>query len=528
MATYKTPGVYVEEISILPPSVAEVETAIPAFMGFTEKGATPKRISSLKEYEDNFGKAAAEKNITVTVQEDAALVVTQVTDVTIDADARSKNVMYYALQLYFVNGGGPCYIIPAGNFKDSDNNALDAFKEALHTSSKEDEPTLLVFPDAPFLLEADTYYDLMTEALGECARLGDRFTIIDVLNSDNDTRASVKRFRDRITNNEDVKKYGAAYFPYLNTNLSYIYNSGDVIVRSANDQNAADEVKTSQERLEAVRADLASARSTSKNLKKEADKEGATDKAKADSQAAAERVTVLEQKLRDAEAAFTAAGNKVTTQTFDRQSNLVQKQIEKKIGELDVQLTPCAAVAGVYASVDSTRGVWKAPANVTLNYVTSTAAKITDEDQKDLNIDVDAGKSVNAIRPFVGMGIKIWGARTLDGNDNEWRYVNVRRFFNMVEESVKKSTYWAVFEPNDINTWTRVRAMIENYLLLKWKDGALAGVKPDDAFYVRVGLGQTMSPQDVLEGRMIVEIGLAAVRPAEFIILKFSHLVQKS
>ena len=198
------------------------------------------------------------------------------------------------------------------------------------------------------------------------------------------------------------------------------------------------------------------------------------------------------------------------------------------IGAVGVQLSPCAAVAGVYASVDSTRGVWKAPANISLNYVTSAAAKITDDDQKDMNIDVVAGKSVNAIRSFVGMGTKIWGARTLAGNDNEWRYINVRRFFNMVEESVKKSTYWAVFEPNDINTWTRVRAMIENYLLLKWKDGALAGTKPDEAYFVRVGLGQTMSPIDVLEGRMIIEIGLAAVRPAEFIILKFSHKLQNS
>jgi phage tail sheath protein FI len=141
---------------------------------------------------------------------------------------------------------------------------------------------------------------------------------------------------------------------------------------------------------------------------------------------------------------------------------------------------------------------------------------------------VDAGKSINAIRAFIGKGTKVWGARTLSGNDNEWRYVNVRRFFNMVEESVKKSTYWAVFEANDINTWTKVRGMIESYLVLKWKDGALAGAKPNEAFFVRVGLGQTMTSQDVLEGRMYIEIGLAAVRPAEFIILKFSHLVQTS
>ena len=150
------------------------------------------------------------------------------------------------------------------------------------------------------------------------------------------------------------------------------------------------------------------------------------------------------------------------------------------------------------------------------------------KEQEDLNVDVIAGKSINAIRAFTGKGILIWGARTLAGNDNEWRYVPVRRFFNMVEESVKKSTYWAVFEPNDANTWIKVKSMIENYLTLKWKDGALAGSKPDEAFYVKVGLGVTMTAQDILEGRMNVEIGMAVVRPAEFIILKFSHKMQES
>ena len=106
--------------------------------------------------------------------------------------------------------------------------------------------------------------------------------------------------------------------------------------------------------------------------------------------------------------------------------------------------------------------------------------------------------------------------------------MSVRRFFNMVEESVKKSTVWAVFEPNDANTWVKVRGMIESYLTQKWREGALAGATPRDAFFVRCGLGQTMNAQDILEGRLNVEIGLAAVRPAEFIILKFSHKIQTS
>jgi phage tail sheath protein FI len=145
-----------------------------------------------------------------------------------------------------------------------------------------------------------------------------------------------------------------------------------------------------------------------------------------------------------------------------------------------------------------------------------------------MNIDPTAGKSVNAIRAFTGKGTLVWGARTLAGNDNEWRYVSVRRFFNMVEESCKKASGQFVFEPNDANTWTKVRAMISNFLTVLWRQGALAGAKPEHAFYVACGIGTTMTALDILEGRMNVEIGMAAVRPAEFIILKFSHKMQES
>ena len=531
MATYKTPGVYVEEITTLPPSVAEVETAIPAFMGFTETGAknVPKRITSLVEYADYFGGAEREKNISVTVEKNpGASQDARVIDVKIDPASKSKNIMYYSLQLYFANGGGPCYIIPAGNFADSANNPKDAYGDALRVSSKEDEPTLLLFPDAPLLLNADDYYSLMNDALAECSRLGDRFAILDVMNISGDTLASVAKFRQAISANLGDIKYGAAYFPYLNTNLNYRYTQEDVSVLLAGDDIAARNVVDSQDAAMAARRDADNAKAEADKLKNAAAAEGADAGAKKAASEADKNAAALETKAKEAQTKADAASKAVTLQKWTDQNNAVQNQIKKVISTLGVQLPPSSAVAGVYANVDSTRGVWKAPANVSLNYVTSAAAKVTDDDQRDLNIDVTAGKSVNAIRSFIGMGTKIWGARTMAGNDNEWRYVNVRRFFNMVEESIKKSTFWAVFEPNDINTWTRVRAMIENYLLLKWKDGALAGAKPDDAYFVRVGLGQTMSPQDILEGRMIIEIGLAAVRPAEFIILRFSHFLQKS
>jgi phage tail sheath protein FI len=154
--------------------------------------------------------------------------------------------------------------------------------------------------------------------------------------------------------------------------------------------------------------------------------------------------------------------------------------------------------------------------------------KIPDEVQGKLNIDPVSGKSINCIRTFTGRGTLVWGARTLAGNDNEWRYVNVRRFFIMVEESCKRATEPFVFEPNDAGTWVKVQAMIENFLTTLWRQGALQGAKPEHAFYVSVGLGKTMSALDILEGRLIVEIGMAAVRPAEFIILRFMHKLPES
>ncbi|QTE47020.1 phage tail sheath family protein [Mucilaginibacter rubeus] len=190
-------------------------------------------------------------------------------------------------------------------------------------------------------------------------------------------------------------------------------------------------------------------------------------------------------------------------------------------------IPPSGAIAGVYANVDGTRGVWKAPANVSLNNVIGPAVKIDNSDQDDMNVTA-TGKSINAIRAFAGRGTLVWGARTLAGNDNEWRYIPVRRFFIMVEESVKKATYPFVFENNDANTWTKVRVMIQNFLTLQWRAGALQGAKPEDAFFVHVGLNETMTALDILEGRMIVEIGMAVVRPAEFIILRFSHKMQES
>ncbi len=194
----------------------------------------------------------------------------------------------------------------------------------------------------------------------------------------------------------------------------------------------------------------------------------------------------------------------------------------------DKRVPPSGAIAGIYTWVDNSRGVYKAPANTPVNGVKDVMVHLDNTQMEAMNIDTVEGKSVNAIKQFTGKGILVWGARTLSGNDSEWRYISVRRFITMVEQSTKESTSWVVFEPNDANTWAKVRAMIENYLVFLWREGALAGSKPEDAFFVQAGLGTTMTAIDILEGRLIVMIGLAVVRPAEFIIIRFSHKLQTS
>ena len=471
-STYKTPGVYVEEIPKFPPSIAQVETAIPAFVGYTEKAKElvdkdlelkPTRITSMVEYVTYFGTAQSEENITVDIvdETDADGVTTSKATATLLDAQRSNHLMYYALQMYFANGGGPCYIVSAGAYKTLLGPLDEAeLEKGLDTLEKEDEPTLIVFPEAQRLSQTN-HKTLHEQALDQCGRLKDRFVIMDLhgdsidLNDEkSNLTTAVNNFRGSGISKNDFK-YGAVYAPNIETTVDFVYDATKISVT--------------------VKGAIA-----------------------------------------------------VPMNTLETSDNKSYQLAKAAIQDLGCKLPPSAAIAGVYAAVDEERGVWKAPANVSLAAVIKPTIACSAADQADMNVDATAGMSVNVIRSFTGRGTLVWGARTLAGNDNEWRYINVRRFFNMVEESTKKATESFVFEPNDANTWVRAQAMIENFLTTQWRQGALQGAKPEQAFYVAVGLGKTMTALDILEGRMIVEIGMAVVRPAEFIILKFSHMMATS
>lgn len=468
--TYATPGIYVEELSSLPPSVAEIATAIPAFIGYTEThtGEQPiiKVIRSLRDYEESFGQAPSATWKIIVKEAEAEQFSYEIQDLSgqlVPMFSKPKFLLWYAIDHYFRNGGGRCFVVSIGSTESDSEFAKDKFLNGIQELEKADDPTLVVIPEATQLVK--DYGDIYQRALAHAFKMSDRFAILDtkidgIKASPSDiTSESAKGLRDAV-GTEKLDR-GAAYYPDLITTLSHR------IVKSKIDVTFAK-----------VGVASSSAEESSTNSKLDS----------------------------------------LSTGT----NNIHYNKILKILSDQRVILPPSAAVAGAYASVDRERGIWKAPANISLQAVVAPVIQVTTEDQEGLNID-PTGKSINAIRSFPGSGTLVWGARTLDGNSNEWRFIPVRRLFISVEESVKKATAFAVFEPNDISTWLKVKGMIDSYLYTLWERGALQGTKAEQAYFVNVGLGKTMKADDILAGKLKVEIGLAAVRPAEFIILRFSH-----
>ncbi len=180
-------------------------------------------------------------------------------------------------------------------------------------------------------------------------------------------------------------------------------------------------------------------------------------------------------------------------------------------------------MAGVITETDLQVGPWQAPANKSIVGTVSLPIRLSESQQGDLKIDAVSGKSINAIRFFNGLGYLIWGARTLDGNSNDWKYLPVRRTLIFLEQSCKLATHAYVFEPNVKNTWEAVKAMIGSFLTSVWKEGGLQGATAASAFSVECGLGSTMTAEDLLLGFMKVTVKVAVVHPAEFIILSFEQ-----
>jgi phage tail sheath protein FI len=496
MADYRRPDVYIEEKPSFPGSVLEIESAIPVFIGYTENDPTPGepvQVSSMQEFEASFGGAFPEDGIS------SFIFNSNTRQVTIMPEKKEPEFMlHYAMRHYFLNGGAKCFVLSSGTYAPVGapvaqaivfNTADFATKvQTLLTRALEiEEATLFVIPELVKLavvtlpvpaaggaaaIPANINYANITGALSQTLQSLldkqklEKFFILDVVAPDGINKLDdIKEFDESGFAGWTIERKGefmALYYPYLVTTF-----------RLELDDTAID------------------------NLPDQINMQGGANS--------------------------TMAKLKVGSVPEKGMYEYLKQQL--KANAPAVILPPSAAMAGIYVSVDDARGVWKAPANVSVANINGLTRFVDDSFHEDLNINPLNGRSICAIRTLPGYGTRVMGGRTLRGGSNDFCYSNVRRFVSVAEKSIKNALKQYLFEPNNPATWGLVKGAISNYLSRKWLQGALLGAKAEDSFFVRIGLGITMSKDDVLNGRMIVDVGMAVVRPAEFIILRFEQFL---
>jgi|TARA_B110000259_G_scaffold34897_1_gene38951 phage tail sheath protein FI len=514
--TIKTPGKYIDDLSAFSKSVVPVATAIPAFIGYTPraeyKGVScsnqPVKITSLDDFESFFllekqpGKSSVQqyspqfyfeksRNGTLTINGEAYQ---------IKADPNSIYYLYNAIKLFYQNGGGTAYVVSIGGYGGLSGSAIDVTEHQVNTNvelselqaglatlKSTEDVTMYVCPEAT-LLSVNENGTLMESMLLQASNMQTAICIFDLIGGKNPTQTkyqqSVDQFKSKVGN--EGLDYGTAYFPFVNTTLTSSYEldytnffGGDtakleVIVNPSDTPNNA-----------------------------------------------------LTQLFKDITNPTTRLSPIQINNALINVSPDYKLMVKAALNEVNT-LPASSGMAGVMATIDNTEGVWKAPANTSMVGVAKIPFELTDEEQNYLNVDAVSGKSINALRLFNGVGVMIWGARTLDGNSNDWKYLWVRRTMTFIEQSLKVATKSYIFEPNEANTWRSVKSMLESFLTSIWKEGALQGSKAADAFEVSIGLGSTMTADDILNGIIRVSVKVAVTHPAEFIMTTFEQEQAKS
>ncbi len=517
----QTPGVYIDEVNAFPNSAVEVATAVPAFIGYTPQASyegtsylnKPFKITSFQDFLTIYGFPTDPTTNTTPAQYKPQFALTKQKSApeqgqfytfggdiyTLEPDQSTIYYLYNMVQSYYQNGGSDCYIVSVGSYGPATGDITapgaqpangnvqpSALQAGLATLTKVDEVTMYVIPEATLLAPADNE-TLMQLALEQAGGMQTCMAIFDIIGGwepdpilwPND----IENFRNSTGNN--FTNYGCSYYPFLNTTLM-TFDQFDYTQINGGDVTTLEPILNPPSAPNAQAASIISSISAGNNM--------------------------------------TVAQNNASLV----QSSKTYKQILTLIqGQANI-LPPSGTMAGVWALTDNTTGVFKAPANVTPIGVTDLTLMIDDSEQAGLNVDAVSGKSVNAIRFFNGNGILVWGARTLDGNSQDWRYISVRRTVTMIEQSLKLALRSFVFDSNDSVTWQAVIAMADNFLTNQWQSGALQGATPTDAFSVACGLGSTMTSQDILDGYLRLTVKLAVVHPAEFIVLTVQQQLAKS
>lgn len=514
----KTPGVYVNEVNGFANSVVAVPTAVPAFIGYTPQALyegrsysnVAQKVSSFAEfqaiycYPDPAAPAAPSKQYSpqyYLVQQkskpaDKNYMIINGNYYSLLPDPNTIYHLYNSVKLFYQNGGGDAYIVSVGTYGPASKTAatpgaqivnpnvlLNDLTQGLYLLLNEQEPTMYICPEATLLSLADNA-TLMQEMLLQCTQMQTAISIFDIIGGKSPDpimyTSDITAFRSN-TGSQGLN-YGTAYYPFIGTSLMQ-----DTDIDYTNLFG------------------------------------GDTTQLTALINPAANPNPVVATILGNIQ---NPSGTPLTVRQYNNALLIASKmytQIMKHVLKDANTLPPSGAIAGVIATNDNQLGVWQAPANVSIVGVSSLPINISETQQANLNVDAVSGKSINVIRSFQGIGILIWGARTLDGNSLDWKFLSVRRTMMLLEQSCKLAARGYVFQPNVKNTWEAVKSMIGSFLTTIWKEGGLQGAVPSDAFSVSCGLGSTMTDDDILNGFMLVTVRVAVVRPAEFIVLTFQQ-----
>jgi phage tail sheath protein FI len=494
--TYLSPGVYVEEVEAGSRPIEGVGTSVAAFVGLAAKGDAnkPKLITNWSQFVQEFG------------------------------DFMEGSYLAHAVYGYFLNGGGACYVVRVGA-----NGAGPAAHAELPLGRDK------AFPYRITALEAGQGgNEISVEVAGASEPGEDLFKLIvkrgdrveevyDNVTTKRGKRNVVTATRtSRLVKLEEIPG-STAMEPAPQASTALVGGGAAAPVRVTPDAyvgNSAD--RTGFAGLEAVDAvtmlavpDLMAAYQA-----------GAID---LDALQAVQGAMIAHCELMGDRVAILDSPPGLNAQQI-REWRVDKARYDSKYATLywpwieifdplsgDMKLVPASGhMAGIWARSDDTRGVHKAPANEVIRGAVNLELLITKGEHDQLN-----PQGINCIRAFPGRGIRVWGARTLS-SDAAWKYVNVRRLFNYIEESILQGTQWVVFEPNDMALWERVKRTINAFLVRVWRDGALFGATPQEAFYVKCD--SETNPSEVIDaGQLVVEIGIAPVKPAEFVVFRIAQ-----
>lgn len=514
----KSPGVYIDELNAFPNSVVPVATAVPAFIGYTPQALyegksytnVAQKITSFAEfqaiycYPDPAAPAPPAKQYSpeyylVQQKSKPAKGDYMLIDNNYYSLVPDPNTIYYlynSVRLFYENGGGDAYIVSVGTYGAPSKNPmtpgdqivnpnvqLNDLMNGLALLKNEQEPTMYICPEAT-LLSVDNNGTLMQEMLLQCTEMQTAISVFDVIGGKNPDPIMYTNDITTFRNNTGSQglNYGTAYYPFIGTTIMQNQDIDYTNLFGGDLKQLAPLLSPADNPDQAV-------------------------------------TTILNNIQNPSGPPLTITQNNNALINASKTYSLIIKHV---LADANM-LPPSGAMAGVIATIDNEEGVWQAPANTSIVGVASLPIRLSESQQGNLNMDAVSGKSINAIRFFNGLGILVWGARTLDGNSLDWKYLSVRRTMTFLEQSCKLAARAYVFEPNDKNTWEGVKSMISSFLTSIWKEGGLQGATAADAFSVDCGLGTTMTSDDLLNGFMKVTIKVAIVHPAEFIVLTFQQ-----